>query len=193
MFNKNMSKNRVYITIVSVLMIVAISTISFNFKSKAIGSAATRDYVEGTIFEENIPLSGSVAQNSIGPSVADTAANKEFAMSVFNKVNEVRNANGLTSLTWSEGLYKAGLVRATEIVSKWSHTRPNGTDWYTVDANLMYGENLGKGFTSSDDVVDAWMNSASHKDNILYGFKTMAVSVYKSSDGTYYIAQEFGF
>ena len=80
------------------------------------------------------------------------------------KVNEIRIANGLSAVQYSASLETTSVVRANEITTKFSHTRPDGTDWYTVNADLQYGENLAKLYQSADSVYAAWMNSP--KDNI---------------------------
>ena len=82
-------------------------------------------------------------------------------------VNEKRTANGLTALSWSNDLGQTALVRAQECQQKFSHTRPDGTDWWTVNSDIMYGENLAKGYSSAAEVVEAWMDSETHRAAIL--------------------------
>lgn len=111
---------------------------------------------------------------------------------VLNKVNQIRVANGLNALRYDAALEGTSTVRASEITTKFSHTRPDGTDWYTVNADLMYGENLAEGFKTADEVVNAWMASPAHKANILKpDFTTMSVSMTTKNGRTYW-AQEFG-
>ena len=61
-------------------------------------------------------------------------AAKGNAQDAFAKVNEIRVANGLSPLTWNGQIENAAKVRANEIVSSFSHTRPDGSSWYTADA-----------------------------------------------------------
>lgn len=111
---------------------------------------------------------------------------------VIAKVNQIRVANGLNSLRYDASLEGAADVRANESTVRFSHTRPDGSDWYTVNPNLMYGENLADGYTTADAVVNAWMASPGHKANILKpDFTTVAVSTVVK-DGKTYWAQEFG-
>lgn len=54
----------------------------------------------------------------------------------------------------------------------WAHTAPDGTTpWDFINgAGYVYsvaGENLAKNFSNSQGVVGAWMNSSSHRENIL--------------------------
>ena len=108
------------------------------------------------------------------------------------KVNEIRIANGLSAVQYSASLETTSVVRANEITTKFSHTRPDGSDWYTVNADLQYGENLAEGYNTADDVVNAWMASPTHKANILKpDFNTCAISTTTQNGRTYW-AQEFG-
>ncbi|SFG71762.1 CAP domain-containing protein [Oribacterium sp. WCC10] len=108
------------------------------------------------------------------------------------KVNQIRIANGLSEVKYSAALENAASVRAEEITYKFSHTRANGSDWYTVNPDIMYGENLAEGYNSADEVVNAWMNSESHRANILRSdFTTCSISTTTKNGRTYW-AQEFG-
>lgn len=111
---------------------------------------------------------------------------------VISKINQIRVANGLNSLRYDASLEEAADVRANEITARFSHTRPDGSDWYTVNPDLMYGENLADDYTTADAVVNAWMASPEHKANILKpDFTTVAVSTAVKNGKTYW-AQEFG-
>ena len=137
-------------------------------------------YIEDTV----IPLS-----DSFGYNVYQTHLVKD----TIQKINKIRIEHGLSALQWTAPLNVAAMIRAKECSIKWSHTRPNGQDFWTVDSKCVYGENLAFGYDTADEVVSAWMASPSHKDNILYPeFRTIALAIYKAEDGTYYWANEFG-
>ena len=117
----------------------------------------------------------------------------QSAQSALNIVNQKRSAAGLSALRWDDNLAACAMVRATELPSAFSHTRPNGQDWYTLAPNVMYGENLAYGFTSADAAVNAWMNSPAHKQNILTpNFVSCGIGVY-NANGTWYWGQEFSY
>jgi len=120
-------------------------------------------------------------------------AAKGDAKAAFTKVNEIRVANGLQPLTWNFQIENAAKVRATEIVRSFSHTRPDGSAWYTADPSVLYGENLAQYFDGADEVVVAWMNSPAHRANILKPeFKSGAIYTVEVN-GEVYWAQEFGY
>lgn len=124
---------------------------------------------------------------------SDTGLRSE-ALDAYNQVNEQRASAGLSSLKWDQNLETVSSVRAKECSVKFSHTRPDGREWYTVNSKIQGGENLAFGFDTAGDAVDAWMNSPTHRDNILYDeFARVAISIYQDDDGTNYWAQEYGY
>ena len=130
--------------------------------------------------------------------LADTsgvnAALRSQALQAYNLVNDQRAAAGLGSLQWNENLETVANVRAEEASISFSHTRPNGNAWYSVNSAIMGGENLAFGFSDAGSAVNAWMNSPTHKENILWpDFNEIAISVYVTDDGTCYWSQEFGY
>lgn len=105
---------------------------------------------------------------------------------IVSDINEVRVENGLSPLSVDESLAHCAEVRASECAEVWSHTRPDGTEWWTVDG-LSYGENLARGFSTDEEVVEAWMASPSHRANILGNYS----KVFVANDGDGHIACEF--
>ncbi|WP_024866781.1 CAP domain-containing protein [Butyrivibrio sp. FCS014] len=151
--------------------------------------AAVRGLDEGAgeiwIDDEAIALAGTAASSQ---------AAVDACTAVFNLMNQQRAARGLATLTWSDALTSAAQVRANEIVTVFSHTRPNGSAFWTVDSNVQYGENLAKLYQSADSVYTAWMNSPTHAANIMdAGYKTVGIAVCQTGDGSWYWAQEFGY
>lgn len=116
---------------------------------------------------------------------------KNRAKEVLTLVNNERKANGIAPLTWNDTLADAADIRAPEIAISFSHTRPDGSEWWTAGAQTQMGENLAFGQSSAAEVVDAWMASSQHRENILSGlYSYIGVSCYYC-DGVYYWVQEF--
>lgn len=93
---------------------------------------------------------------------------------LLEKTNEVRVKNGKSSLVINETLSKAAMQKAKFMFEKdfWAHTSPDGVEpWdFIIKEGYDYsyaGENLARNFYYSKEVVDAWMNSPSHKENLL--------------------------
>ena len=156
-------------------------------------------YVNGKKIASLLILTVLMFVNTTAISFAKDPGKREKAVDeeiekVFSFVNEARAKEGFSQLKKSKKLEKDASIRAAEISEYFSHTRPNGEEWYTVDEKHMYGENLAKGYNNAVDVFDAWMKSKEHKENILYpDFKTMGIAVYIDKDGNCYWVQEFNY
>lgn len=88
--------------------------------------------------------------------------------------NQEREANGLNLLTINPTLNQAAQAKAADMIAHnyWAHTSPAGLTPWTFFKNVNYrylyaGENLARDFFDSNAVLTAWMNSPTHKDNIL--------------------------
>ena len=109
-------------------------------------------------------------------------------------INAERANAGLSALAYDADMEVGADLRASEVTKKWSHVRPDGTEYWTADEDHIYGENLSKDYSSVNDMIAGWMASPAHRDNILFeDFGTCAVGVLKAHDGTYVVALEFGY
>lgn len=139
--------------------------------------------------------SKSTSEPTKSPSASPTSIPhdcKEIEYKTFIAINKIRKENNLNELKWDEDLYDSIIIRAKEISEKFSHTRPDGSSCFTVSKQL-HGENIAMGYTSADNVVEGWMNSPGHRENILRkDFKRTAIGYYKNSSGTYW-CQGFGY
>lgn len=129
--------------------------------------------------------------------VKETTASK-YAKKVLDLVNTERTKRGLDALKLNSQLNKAAATRAKELVSGFSHTRPDGRDCFTIltDLEMIYssvGENIAAGQASPGAVMESWMGSEGHRANILSGtYTSMGVGYYKASDSNkYYWVQIF--
>ncbi|MDD7403838.1 MAG: CAP domain-containing protein [Butyribacter sp.] len=131
------------------------------------------------------------------PTIDETRAQKNV-QEVFSLVNKERTAAGLSPYTLDETLCSAAGERAKEIVEQFSHTRPDGTSCFTVleQYNYQYlavGENIAAGQSTPAQVVESWMNSDLHRQNIMSPeFTKIGIGYYESATGyTYYWVQMF--
>ncbi|MFH0969045.1 MAG: CAP domain-containing protein [Patescibacteria group bacterium] len=93
---------------------------------------------------------------------------------IVNLVNQSRTENGLPALSENEKLDKAAQDKANDMIANnyFAHTSPSGiTPWFWIEKNgydYQYaGENLALGFSTVENEHQAWMNSPTHKKNIL--------------------------
>ncbi len=111
---------------------------------------------------------------------------------ILNNLNAQRAAAGLSTLTQTNELVAAATIRAQEQEQLFSHTRPNGSEFWTVDSTCCYGECLSKGY-NENEVTTAWMNSPTHKAVIMdSNYKTVGIGYYVNN-GICYIALETGY
>ena len=114
---------------------------------------------------------------------------------ILDELNDIREDYGCRELTMSQPLSDCAAVRSVEISTFFSHTRPGGGAWYTVNESIMYGENLLKTQINheADDIVQMWMDSPAHKDLILDGnYRTVGIATCHVGDTDYWVL-EFGY
>lgn len=104
---------------------------------------------------------------------------------IISITNTKRAENGLPALTYNPQLASAASSKASNMFSEnyWAHNAPSGkTPWTFISGAgyryLYAGENLARDFSDAGSVVDAWMNSPSHRSNLLdKNFTEIGVSV----------------
>lgn len=107
------------------------------------------------------------------------------ANQIITLTNQKRAENGLGALTFNAALAQAASAKSAYMFKEdfWAHNSPTGvTPWSFITAAgykyIYAGENLARDFNDAASVVDAWMNSPSHRANILdRNFKEIGVSV----------------
>lgn len=119
-----------------------------------------------------------------------------------NFANQARQAVGLKPLVNNSKLDQAAKLKAENMVQNnyFNHNSPSGiTPWFwfaKAGYNYKYaGENLAIGFFDSKELFNAWLNSPSHRENILNpNYKEMGTAVLPGYGGgnTVVVVQEFG-
>lgn len=94
--------------------------------------------------------------------------------SIFLLVNKERRLVGLDDLYLDEKLIDAARAKSCDMRDRgyYSHEDPDGNmGWHFVDEQgadwSRIGENIAKGYTDPAAVMQAWMDSPSHRKNIL--------------------------
>lgn len=116
--------------------------------------------------------------------------------------NNERVINNLPELKVSPILNQSAQLKAEDMASKgyFAHTSPEGlTPWYWLDlVGYKYnyaGENLAVNFSNTEDVTAAWMNSPTHRANIVKFAYTevgsgVATGTYKGKEAVF-VVQEY--
>lgn len=122
---------------------------------------------------------------------------------LLGSTNVKRQDAGLSALQLNTTLSQAAAAKAADMFANnyWAHNSPSGkTPWDFINASgyryTLAGENLAKNFQSSDGVVDAWMNSETHKANLLKaGYNDVGFAVVNgvlNGEETTLVVQMFG-
>lgn len=104
---------------------------------------------------------------------------------IINLTNEERAKFGLPQLSTNGQLSQAAQAKAADMFANdyWAHNSPSGrTPWSFITAAgykyVFAGENLARDFGDPAAVVGAWMDSPSHRSNILdKNFREIGVGV----------------
>lgn len=140
-----------------------------------------------------VPYDGQIFLSYFG-NVSEGTLSDEID-EVIAECNYYRMVSGVMPLIKEDTLCKAAYKRSTEIKTKFSHTRPNGSSCFTVLDEFDYsrnycGENIAAGQRSAVQVVSAWMNSEGHRNNILNSSYSY-IGVGRYQDGIIYWTQLF--
>ena len=127
----------------------------------------------------------------------------ELERLAFNLLNAQRAAKNLPALEWDEDVAKIARMHS-ESMAKYkffSHTGLDGTmvndradlcgvsRWKAIGENIAFNRGYDK---PADFAVERWMQSVSHRENILNNrWKESAVGVAIADDGSYYFTQVF--
>ena len=121
-----------------------------------------------------------------------------FEKEVVRLVNEIRKKNGLKELTYDWQLSRVARIKSEDMRDNkyFSHTSPTyGTPFQMIKSfGITYrsaGENIARGQTTPQKVVDAWMNSSGHRANILNSSFTH-IGVGYASNGHYWTQMFIG-
>lgn len=177
------------------------SVATVNAKGKVTGKKAGKAVVTAKVKGKTLKCKVTVTKKQAAKKNAKTATKKQTAKKtntagkkntttdislqkkVISIVNQNRKKQGLEALTMDEKLMKAAQDRAKELTKSFSHTRPNGTSCFTIFEKYKItptasGENIAAGQRSAAAVMDSWMNSPGHKENIMNNrFKKIGVGL----------------
>lgn len=129
--------------------------------------AVSKEYIKAIYPNNSGEGSGSNSSNN------NTASLTADELEVFNLINSQRTKNGLSSLKIDAEVQNVARIKAQDMVNNnyFDHNSPTyGTPFNMLNSfKISYkaaGENIA-GNSSNSAAVNAWMNSAGHKANIL--------------------------
>jgi len=124
---------------------------------------------------------------------------KALENEVIRLVNAERSKRGLQTLTQNWELSRVARYKSQDMIDKnyFSHQSPTyGSPFKMMESfGIRFSaaaENIAYGHTTPQQVMNSWMNSAGHRNNILSAAYTqIGVGAAKNSNGTLYWTQMF--
>lgn len=119
---------------------------------------------------------------------------------LLDAANSSRAANGLAPLSMNSLLNSAAQAKAQHMIDNnyWAHVAPDGTQpWHFFNSvgyqYVAAGENLAYGFGTGYEVNTGWMNSPSHRANILGNYADVGFGIvngpsYQGGENTVVVA-----
>jgi hypothetical protein len=111
----------------------------------------------------------------LGPTITTFAQSSIDPADLMNRVNLERTQRFIPSLTHDSRLTSAAVAKSNDMIARsyFAHINPDGNYiWPTIETAgytpyLALGENLAMDFSSASAVVQAWMDSPTHRSNIV--------------------------
>lgn len=137
-------------------------------------------------FTRNNAPAESSADQTVNPQHSDNPS--EFVQQVLDLVNQERTNAGLNHLSLNSSLSDMAMAKAKDMYNNnyFDHQSPTyGSPFDMMKAfGITYstaGENIAKGQTSPEEVMNQWMNSPGHRANILNSsFTQIGIAYYNS-------------
>lgn len=150
-----------------------------------------------------LPAQGNAPTTQATTPVPVAAKTDVGTDSVKQLINQQRESAGLPALVSNPELDTSACLKADDMLAKdyWSHEAPDGTTpWHFFDlAHYDFsaaGENLAYDYMTDAALVEAWMNSPTHRDNILGDFNEQGLCVrvgdFQGKRGTALVVSHFG-
>ncbi|BAU11217.1 hypothetical protein LEP3755_17100 [Leptolyngbya sp. NIES-3755] len=131
--------------------------------------------------------------------IADASSIVEMERAVFNRINQYRASKGLRPMVWNDEIAHQAREHSRNMAKK---VVPFGHQGFEKRAKALSaaiqasgtGENVGWVVSKHDPagkVIDAWIQSQKHRENIEGNFSMTGIGIGISAMGEYYFTQDF--
>ncbi len=120
----------------------------------------------------------------------------EMEGQILKIINEHRRSIDLGDLVYNKAVYNEAKQHSISMASGETPFSHDGFDERferlvkVIGANSM-SENVALGQTTAQDVVDSWLGSKGHKENIEGNFNLTGIGIARGNDGDLYFTQIF--
>ncbi|MDO6676827.1 CAP domain-containing protein [Tenacibaculum sp. 1_MG-2023] len=129
------------------------------------------------------------------PEMLTSIIEKPIEADVLDLINSYRVNNGFSSLNKLQTIksqtnnHTNYMIEKEEISHDFFHQRK---EYLTENANaIKIGENVAYGYSTAEAVVDAWIKSNGHKENIEGDYTHFEITAKKSDNGKWYYTNIF--
>lgn len=133
------------------------------------------------------------------PSAAQAVTISPLEQQIVTATNKARTKAGCTAVRIDGRLQYATRTHSTDMARRGilTHTGSDNSTFATRDIRAGYtnplSENIARGYTNPDTLVNAWLASPSHRRNLLNcTAKAIGVGIATNNRGSLYITQDFG-
>ena len=152
-------------------------------------------FLSGIVVEAN---PGSRVTEKPVPAVSTVSVDyADMANDVLKYVNEYRRKKGLSPLVMNNVMSAEALKHSQNMASRRTSFGHNGFDGRSnrissaISGISEIGENVSMGSTSAKEVVDNWLRSAVHRENIEGRYKITGIGIAADKRGILYFTQIF--
>jgi len=157
----------------------------------------TSDNTVGMIHKDYINLSNSNTDSNTTAGANSNLGNQDEQY-VLKLINEYREKNGVSKLTMGTKLIKIAGIKANDMTKNnyFSHTSPTYGSPFDMMKNyglnyIVAGENIA-GNPSLEGAVNSWINSSTHRENLLSkSYNYVGIGISKSSTYGYIVVAMF--
>ncbi|MBW4441440.1 MAG: CAP domain-containing protein [Plectolyngbya sp. WJT66-NPBG17] len=163
----------------------------------SVGIAATA--FVGSAVQAQTAASGVTTSQNPAFQIAQASSIAEMERAIFNEINKYRANKGLRPLVWNDEIAKQAREHSRNMAKK---IVPFGHQGFEQRAKALNnsiqsrgtGENVGWVMSRRDPsgkVIDAWIKSQKHRENIEGEFSMTGIGIGLSAMGEYYFTQGF--
>ncbi len=119
----------------------------------------------------------------------------EMELEILRLTNEYRASLGKDVLEMEETIWKYSKEHTLYMIDQGTISHENFSDRISSLTSKIGGgaaaENVAYGYTTAEKVVQGWIDSDGHRENMEGNYTHIGVAAIESSDGTYYYTQIF--
>ncbi len=121
---------------------------------------------------------------------------REMEIQVLKLINEHRTSIGLSELKNNEDIHSEATTHSTNMAEEKVSFSHDGFDGRVERLMKKVGgssiaENVALGQTTAQEVVDSWLSSEGHKQNIESDYNLTGIGIARGNDGDLYFTQIF--